>query len=213
MLSQEIQPKASQPSISSAIERCNPPPSELLHKAEKIEATIDMVCAVSLATINCTSSETPPSNKLITMESLNNASKADPEYQHLIKTIQPGFSKTRQLTPPDVQQYWEVRHRLFVYGDIVLIDQRLMIPKKLRNKILHHLHSAHQGIIAMQSSASKTIYWPGLNNHIKNMRDTCHSYSYNASCYSKEPLILTPPPTGHFKKFVGIILNQSKTAI
>ena len=94
MLSQEIQPKASQPSISSAIELCNPPPSELLHKAEKIEATIDMVCAVSLATINCTSSETPPSNKLITMESLNNTSKADQEYQQLIKTIQAGFPKT-----------------------------------------------------------------------------------------------------------------------
>ena len=89
MLSQEIHPK---PIINFLCLRiCTPPPSESLHKAEKIEVTIDKVCAVSLATINCTSSETPPSNKLITMESLNNASKVDPEYQQLIKTIQAGF--------------------------------------------------------------------------------------------------------------------------
>ena len=154
-------PKASRSSISSVIELCTPPPSESLNEAEKIEATIDAVCAVSFATINCTSSETPPSNKLITMESLNNASKAGPEYQQLIKTIQARFPKTRQLTPPDIRQYWEVRQCLSVYGDIVLIDQRLMIPKKLRNAVLHHLHSAYQGTTAMQSRAIKTIYWPG----------------------------------------------------
>ena len=55
--------------------------------------TIDMAFAVLLATINCTSLELPPSNKLIAMESLNNASKGDLEYQQLIKTIQAGFPK------------------------------------------------------------------------------------------------------------------------
>ena len=60
-----------------------------------------MVCAVSLATINFTSSETPPSDKFITRESLNNASKADPEYKQLIKTIQAEFPKTQQLSQTD----------------------------------------------------------------------------------------------------------------
>ena len=59
-----------------------------------------MVCAVSLATINFTSSETPPSDKFITRESLNNASKTDPEYK-LIKTIQAGFPKIQQLSQTD----------------------------------------------------------------------------------------------------------------
>ena len=78
-----------------------------------------------------------------------------------------------------------------------------MIPKKLRNAVLHHLHSAHQGTTAMQSRASKTIYWPGINNHIKNMRDTCHSCSYNAPSHSKETLILTPLPNWPFQKICG----------
>ena len=47
-------------------------PSESLHEAEKIEGAIDTVSGVLLATINYTSSETPPSNKFITMESQNN---------------------------------------------------------------------------------------------------------------------------------------------
>ena len=48
--------------------------------------------------INYPSLETPPSNKFITIESLNNENKADPEYQRLIKTIQVGFPKTQHLS-------------------------------------------------------------------------------------------------------------------
>ena len=52
----------------------------------------------------------------------------------------------------------------------------------------------------MQSRASKTIYWLGINNHIKNKRDTCQSCSFNTLCHSKEPLILAPPPNWTFEK-------------
>ena len=134
------------------------------------------------------------------MEFLNNASKADPEYQQLIKTIQAGFPKIWQLIPSDIQQYWEVRQCLSVHGDIVLIDQCLVIPKKLRNAVHHHLHSAHQGTTTKQSRASKTIYWPGINDHIKNIWDACHSCSHNAPSHSKELLILMPPSNWHFQK-------------
>ena len=75
-----------------------------------------------------------------------------------------------------------------------MIDQCLVIPKKLRNVVLHHLHSAHQGATTMQSRVSKTIYWLGINNHIKDKRETCHSCSFNTLSHSKEPLILAPPP-------------------
>ena len=78
-------PNAFGSSIFSAHRIMYPPPSESLHEADKIEATIETVYTVSLATINSTSSETPFSNKPVTMESLNNPSKADPEYQQLIK--------------------------------------------------------------------------------------------------------------------------------
>ena len=55
MLYQEIRPNPLDHQYH-VIELRTPPPSEFLHEVEKIEATIDMVCAVSLTTINCTSS-------------------------------------------------------------------------------------------------------------------------------------------------------------
>ena len=70
------------------------------------------------------------------MESLSNESKADPEYQQLIKTIPAEFPKTQHLTPPNIEQYWKVRQRLSVYGDIVLLGQCLAIHKKLINTVL-----------------------------------------------------------------------------
>ena len=54
--------KASQSSVCSITESCASAPSESLQGAEKIEAAIDMVCAVFLSTINYHSPEAPPSN-------------------------------------------------------------------------------------------------------------------------------------------------------
>ena len=55
----------------------------------------------------------------------------------------------------------------------------------------------------MKSRASKTIYWPGINNHIENMIGRCNSCSYNASSHSKKPLILTSPPNWSFQIICG----------
>ena len=58
-------PKVCQSSIFSVIELCSPPPLEPLHKEGKIKVTIDMVFAVSLATINSAFSEHLPVTNLL----------------------------------------------------------------------------------------------------------------------------------------------------
>ena len=194
ILSQEIHPKPLDHQYPLSKNYITHHPQNHYTKQKKLRWPLTRSVLFCLQPLTALLQKHFPVTNLLQWNPLNNASKANPEYQQLIKTIQAGFLKTRQLTLHDIQQYWEVSQCLSVYGGIVLLDQRLEIPKKLRNKVLHHLHSAHQGTTAMQSRASKTIYWPRINNHIKNMRDTCHSCSYNAPSHSKEPLILTPPP-------------------
>ena len=44
----------------------------------------------------------------------------------------------------------------------------------------------------MQARANKSMYWPGIKNHIKTFCDNCKSCSYNPPSQSKEPLISPP---------------------
>ena len=45
-----------------------------------------------------------------------------------------------------------------------------------------------------------SVYWPGLNNDIWNMRYTCHTCNEIAPKKQKEPLILTPPSQYPFQQ-------------
>ena len=55
----------------------------------------------------------------------------------------------------------------------------------------------------MQARANKSIYWPGIHNHIKIKRENCKNCSYYAPSQPKEPLILTPQPEWPFQQICG----------
>ena len=84
------------------------------------------------------------------------------------------------------------------------VRQTYSHPKEIQEKKrLNNLHSAHQGTSAMQARANKSMYWPGINNHIKTFPDNCNSCWYNAPIHSNEPLISSPQPEWPFQQICG----------
>ena len=53
--------------------------------------------------------------------------------------------------PTELRPYFQFRDKLNSFDDVVLYNDRILIPPSLRNKILRALHSAHQGISQMCS--------------------------------------------------------------
>ena len=49
------------------------------------------------------------------------------------------------------------------------MDGRIVIPSNLRKRVMHTLHSAHQGINNKRSRANQIIYWPDMNHDIRNI--------------------------------------------
>ena len=80
------------------------------------------------------------------------------------------------------------------------MDGRIVIPGNLKKHIHRTLHSTHQGVGSMKRWANMSVYWPGLNNDMRNMRYTCHTCNEIAPQQQKEPLILTPPPQYAFQQ-------------
>ena len=99
-----------------------------------------------------------------------------------------------------LREFWEVRDRLSDLNGIILLNSRIVIPRSLRNNILHSLHAAHQGATAMSARANQTVYWPGMNAAIRNHRSTCTNCNQIAPRQPSEPLILTPKPELPFQK-------------
>ena len=81
-----------------------------------------------------------------------------------------------------------------------MLDDRIVVPPKLRAKILKDLHSAHQGVSSMYRRASEVVYWPGMEAAIRNQRYTCSHCNERAPSQPREPYCPSPCPLYPFQQ-------------
>ncbi len=137
----------------------------------------------------------------VTFDHIISAAQTDDEYQALLKLISTGFLEKRNVVEPAcLRKYWEVCHRLSIFRGAALLDNRLVIPLKLRNIVLNNLHSANQGTTGMKFCAYQCVYWPGMDRTIQIHRDACPDCIRHAPSHHPEPLILIASPSYPFQQ-------------
>ena len=87
------------------------------------------------------------------------------------------FRYTRGGWPSHVQQalrpFYDKRHELTVEEGCLLWGIRVIVPRRLRSKLLDELHKDHPGIVRMKSIARSYMWWPGLDKDIQSMVSAC----------------------------------------
>jgi len=116
----------------------------------------------------------------ILWDDLFSATSADTGMTALRSAVENGFSGTARPDHPEITSYWPFRHSLFVVDGVVLFNDRVVVPPSLRQKVLHALHSAHQGISGMEARARATVFWPGMGEDIRLTRSNCVKCNQNA---------------------------------
>ena len=74
---------------------------------------------------------------------------------------------------PILKPYWDNRQHFTVVNDLLMYDDRLVIPCTLRLDILNKIHEGHLGITKCRSAARQSVWWPNLNNSIEDMVQRC----------------------------------------
>ena len=132
------------------------------------------------------------------------AIRQDSTYLQLQDLICNGFPSSKHNVSPELQCYWNVRDRLTqTRKGVILMDQRIIIPTNYRKHVLNLLHSAHQGVSSMKRRANECVYWPFMNNDMKNIRMNCKYCTEIAPKHTKQPLILTPDPDFPFQQIAA----------
>ena len=65
---------------------------------------------------------------------------------------------------------------------------RVIIPIKLRNKVLDELHVGHIGIVKMKEFSRSFFWWPKLDNDIEQLARKCSGCQVNQKTPSKASL-------------------------
>ena len=173
------------------------------------EEVIDSIPHSVIARLNDDS--TPAEECYIPYAQLQEAIEKDVSYPELQRLISKGFPANKHEIPSNLQCFWGVRDRLtLTRNDVILMDQRIVIPANYRASVLKLLHSAHQGISSMRSRANESVYWPFMKNDIKNIRINCTYCNSIAPRQTKEPLILTPDPDFPFQQIAADFFTIKK---
>lgn len=69
-----------------------------------------------------------------------------------------------------------MRNEIFVEDGLLFLNNRMIVPSKMRQKILKQLHESHFGVTKTKKRAKDALYWPGLDEDIENMIGSCHTF-------------------------------------
>ena len=128
------------------------------------------------------------------------SASSDKTSVELCHTILRGFPEAKSELPSDIYPYWAVRDNLSVCDNILIYKNRPIIPKPLRSEVIEHLHSAHQGVTGMKARAC--LYWPAMDNDIRNYRIRFRDCNTITPYQRKEPIILSESPEYPFQQVV-----------
>ena len=129
----------------------------------------------------------------VTLEKVKEFTACDAEMQILITAITNGFPNTQHSTDPSIRSYFNAREHLWVQDGVAMFQSRIVIPRKLRQQVLNLLHSAHQGVEGMRARATTSVYWPGINSSIAQIRNYCKFSDSIAPSKPRQPLNSLPP--------------------
>ena len=101
--------------------------------------------------------------------------------------------------PPNIQEFKRFRQELSSVDGVVIFRGRLMIPKVLRQHVLHSLHQAHQGPSGMDLRSQQSVWWPSISEDLASLRSWCTTCHKIAPSQSPTPPVDTPNPQYPFQ--------------
>ncbi len=73
-------------------------------------------------------------------------------------------------------------------NDVLMMGDRIIIPKKMKSAVLQKLHIGHQGVQRTKAQARQVVFWPGMAKDIESMVSKCSTCQKFQPQNQREPL-------------------------
>ena len=135
----------------------------------------------------------------VTWDRVKQETRSDTHLTQLMQYIVQGFPTNCTDLPLPLQPYWCHRNKLSIVDDVIMFDNRVLIPPTLRQEVLDSLHSAHQGVTGMGNRARATVFWSDISSALQTTRDSCEPCDRIAPSQPFQPPVPPMVPTMPFE--------------
>ncbi len=127
--------------------------------------------------------------RALTTREIEQASAEDVELQEVRRAIDTGkFDGCKPYIP--------VAGELCQVGQLVLRGTRIVIPQKLKARVLALAHEGHLGIVGTKQNLRSKVWWPGMDKAAERHCKSCHGCQLVSRPDPPEPMSPTQLPEG-----------------
>lgn len=118
----------------------------------------------------------------ITLEEIRDETVRDPTLNGVIEAM-----KT-QKWPSDLFRYQAFSRELGLIDGIVVREDRIVLPLKLRRRALDIAHRGHPGVVAMRRNLRQYVWWPCMDRDVNGAVTECVGCTAVSSLDPPEPM-------------------------
>ncbi|XP_062574192.1 uncharacterized protein K02A2.6-like [Saccostrea cucullata] len=100
-------------------------------------------------------------------------------------------SKGHNDLPADDERFRLYSNRfkeLTCHQNCLMWGNRVVVPEKLRDRVLQDLHEGHIGIVKMKSIARSYVWWPKIDQDIENLCSSCSGCQHHSNMPNAAPV-------------------------
>ena len=124
------------------------------------------------------------------------ATKNDPTLQKVIAVVRSNNWKSLAKDDDcDVKKYLQLKNELTVSNDdIILKNNKIVLPNSLRKQAIDLAHVGHQGIVKTTQLIREKVWFPGIDKFVESLVKDCIYCQAAVLSPAAEPLNMTPLP-------------------
>ena len=132
--------------------------------------------------------------KAMSLDEVKTETLLDPVLQQVITCVRNNQWHNIAYNSEPLNSYYRVRQELCVTDDIILRNQKLVLPEKLHQRAVELAHIGHQGIDKTKSLMREKVWFPKLDRMVEKHVKECVPCQASVLTYTKEPLKMSTLP-------------------
>ncbi|CAC5425643.1 unnamed protein product [Mytilus coruscus] len=139
--------------------------------------------------------------KAMTLSEVKCATMADKTLQKAIELSRNGkWFEIKKMQDPnldiqELQQYRSIQDELVVHEDNILLrDNRIVMPTSLRDRAVSLAHEGHQGLTKTKAFIRSKVWFPGINDRVDSLIKDCIACQSVTRSKLMEPLKMSEMP-------------------
>ncbi|XP_026316320.1 uncharacterized protein K02A2.6-like [Hyposmocoma kahamanoa] len=108
----------------------------------------------------------------VTVSDIRNETNTDIILSQVKKYVMNGWPN--RVSDLKLKPYLLCRTQLAYENGCVMRGHKVVIPERLRNKVLSDLHTSHLGVVKTKAEARSRFWFPGIDDAIEKMIGTCN---------------------------------------